>query len=295
MRAPASAARSQRAKGRAGLLADKLRARAQGPVAPTAALEPRPPSPAKVATKLAKLPRFGPAPKVRGKRGPPAKRATRPARPGRSSEAAARAGDRTRKTWSAEKSLTNGGALGLLAVGARQVHRFGSFNRATGEILGVVAPVALAIGSVYGLSHAGSGEDRVDAVHGLLWAAQGGAEVGSSSVHGLATAGVVTGVAGGGLQVGVGIYRLYSGWKARSLPRIIGGALDVTAGSAWALSAVSVATPVTMGVFIGATAAKMLYENRAAIARGARRMGAGMTRWFAGFLGRRPSFALAAK
>jgi len=293
LRIRGSATQPSRAVKRGKVLSHKLRVRAQGRQSKTTdarMLEQRlPPVQAAHATQLGRVPRFIASAKARGKRGPP--KAARPVDGARTKST----GRAFSKTKLAEKSLTNGGTLGLLAVGARQVHRLGSFHRATGEVLGVAAPVALAIGSFYRLTHAGSGEERVDAAHGLLWAAQGGADLGSSAAQGWVTAGVATGVAGGGLQVGVGIYRLYTGWKARSLPRMISGALDLTAGSAWALSAVSVATPVTMGVFIGATAAKMVYENRAAIARGARSMGERMTRWFSGFLGRPPSLALAAK
>jgi hypothetical protein len=197
------------------------------------------------------------------------KQARRLARAGKRNKKAKASADDDGGGGLAESTLTNTGTLGLLATGARSIHRAANLNRSLSTVLGVAAPIALAVGSTYAMSRAKTIEDRSDAGHGLLWAAQGGADFAGKS---FATLGVGLGVAGGGIQVGVGAYRIWTGIKARNWSRVVTGVLDTTAGTAWALTAVSYALPVTMSVFVGATVVKMLHENRHAIAGGARKL-----------------------
>ena len=190
------------------------------------------------------------------------------------------AGRRSKLRASLTETVVNSATLGLLLTGARSMHRVLNLNRAFGTFIGIAAPIALALGSTYSLVRARNLEERSDASHGLLWAAQAGAQLAGRSFGNLA---VGLGLTGGALQVSVGAYRVKDGWKSKNWSRVTSGSLDIAAGGAWALTAVNIGLPVSMGVFIGATLLKMVHENRAPLAKAAKKLRGTLSGW----LGRR--------
>ena len=156
------------------------------------------------------------------------------------------------------------GTLGLLSAGVRAVRRGGEAQRAASgatlgseQILAFLPPVLLAIGSAHALRSARSANERMEASHGLLWAAQASGELVGAS--GLLTG--LLGTAGGSLQVLVGIRRLraYIGERGR-IDRVLGG-LDVVAGSSWTATTLTGST-LALGVFVVSSLVKMAVENR---------------------------------
>ena len=156
------------------------------------------------------------------------------------------------------------GTLGLLVSGAKAVRPMLPIGKALGSVLGVVAPAIMAVGSLSQYRNAKHSNERLDGIHGMLWATQAGAEwIGGAANH----VAPGFGIAGGSLQIAVGLRRIRSGWKSGNRRDITSGVLDTVAGGAWILTAVNVALPVSMSVFIGSTLLKMAHENRAPIAR----------------------------
>ena len=143
-----------------------------------------------------------------------------------------------------------------------------------GPITGIGA-VGLGYTSIRDLRRAKTAEKRIEAAHGLAWSMQGLTGLGhalQSKAAWLKPTSQVLGVAGGTLQVGIGLHRLVSGIKERSRERIVLGALDMGGGVCWAASACALATPWTLGGFVALTTVRMGYEHRDKIKAAAGRL-----------------------
>jgi hypothetical protein len=165
------------------------------------------------------------------------------------------------------------GSLSTATLVAGDTGKVGTALRASAHLaplagLTGAGAVGLGAASVQTLVRDRDRERRTDAAHGLAWSAQGlttTALAFGARARWLAPASRAFGVAGGGLQVGIGAYRLGTGLHRRDRERLTLGALDVGAGGCWIASACSLATPWTLGGFALLTGARLAYTNRARI------------------------------
>ncbi|HUS67771.1 MAG TPA: hypothetical protein VMZ28_24720 [Kofleriaceae bacterium] len=147
---------------------------------------------------------------------------------------------------------------GLTVAGVGTVVKSSAQTAPRLSALGGVAGAALIVASVAGLASAETGLDRADAAHGLAWGMQSMGEV----VRGSSTVTAALGVGGGAIQTAVGLHRVRSGIVQKDRRQVILGSLDVVAGAAWIASATT-GNPITAGVFLVATAARVGYANAA--------------------------------
>jgi hypothetical protein len=161
------------------------------------------------------------------------------------------------------------------------VSRAAAFGRMAGPLGGSltgIGSVGLGLVSVRELVRARERGRRLDAAHGIAWSLQGITGLSYALQAQAAWLKPFTrwsGIVGGTLQAGVGMYRLGSGLRNRSRERVVLGSLDVGAGACWAASSCALATPWTLGGFVALTAARMAYKNREDLKGAARHLGRG--------------------
>jgi hypothetical protein len=163
------------------------------------------------------------------------------------------------------RAVGDWGTASLLMSGANQVVRLGSAGGPLTAPLTGFGSLGLGIYSVRSLVKADSGEQRLDATHGIAWSLQGMAGLGKALQSRAAWIGptaTTMGVAGGLLQTGAGAYKAATGVKARKRSRAILGCLDMGAGICWAASACSIANPYTLGGFVVLATVRLAYARR---------------------------------
>ena len=147
---------------------------------------------------------------------------------------------------------------GLTVAGVGSVVKTSAQAAPKLRALGGIAGGVLIVASAAGLVSADTGLERADAAHGLAWGMQSLGEV----VRGGSTLTTALGVGGGAIQTAVGLHRVRSGIKQKDRRQVILGSLDIVAGAAWVASATT-GNPITAGVFLVATAARVGYANAA--------------------------------
>jgi hypothetical protein len=160
------------------------------------------------------------------------------------------------------------GASGLVG-GIRLAARAGlQLGRVAGQVSGVTSLGLMVDGGIR-LARARRVEERVEATRDLAGGASGLGRLGwlMSPVH------VDVGLAGAGLQIGVGAYELARGLCRRDRPSVILGALDLGAGALFGASLLSCLTPVTAAGAIALTAARAAYANRELLRSAWQRLG----------------------
>lgn len=154
--------------------------------------------------------------------------------------------------------IADASVSGLTVAGVGSVVKTSAQAAPKLRALGGVAGVALIVASAAGLVEADTGSDRADAAHGLAWGMQSLGEV----VNGGSTLTTALGVGGGAIQTAVGLHRVRTGLKQKDRHQVILGSLDIVAGAAWVASTTT-GNPITAGVFLVATAARVGYANAA--------------------------------
>ncbi|MBI3925917.1 MAG: hypothetical protein HY319_10290 [Armatimonadetes bacterium] len=166
----------------------------------------------------------------------------------------------------------------LLLHGTKDVLVVARPLASTMDAIGVLGAGALGAISISQWVHAREANDRIDAASGLAWGLQGMALTARSLAKtslqsALGVLPAVLGVTGAGLEMVLGARQFAEGIrKHQSTSQVLGG-INVAAGACWALSAVSVAPPITTGAFILLTLAGSAYEHQMALKWLARRVG----------------------
>ncbi len=153
--------------------------------------------------------------------------------------------------------LVRYGASGLVG-GIRGAARIGlQLGRCAGQLAGVTS-VALAVDGGVRLCRARTVPERVEATRDLAGGISGMGRLGWL----MSPLSVDVGLAGAGLQIGVGAYELGRGLCRRERPSILLRALDLGAGALFGASLLGCLSPVTAAGAILLTAARAAYANR---------------------------------
>lgn len=140
---------------------------------------------------------------------------------------------------------------------------------ASGGWMSAVGGAGGALLLVHGVAKAATASNTVERLEGVAESNWGGqmamptalGATGKTLAQGL-------GVVGGTIQAGLGVKKAVDGIKTKDKEKIGLGAAEALAGSCWVLSAVGVATGVTLPAFIGITVGAKVYQHRAAIKSG---------------------------
>lgn len=131
--------------------------------------------------------------------------------------------------------------------------------------IGAVGAVGMTAVSAVGMAKAKNPVDKVDYGTGIAWGVQSGLYIGEQLGKlgkSALTAAKGLGIAGGAVEVGVGIKHLYDGIKTGDKKKKILGLFDIGIGTAWAGSALFLSGPVGSAIFLGLTTAKMAYLGK---------------------------------